>query len=184
MINNCQLLRQTCMVRTKVPVLSNPELTALHRYLISVQLWAVFQRPVVAVQLRQLSVHLCYLVLFLWTTPACACINMASKTSPTAGSAWPHDVIPRHSVVGGSCHKYHFVPTEVLSWQAYFCHDKHVSVMTKHVFCHDRSFVVASVLLSWQKSFVATNTCLLQRKWYLWQLSPVIPLKVLATFSL
>ena len=158
------------MVRTKVPVLSNPELTALHRYLISVHLRAVFQRPVVAVQLRQLSVHLCYLVLFLWTTPARARISMARKTSPTAGSAWPHDLIPRrHSITGGSCRKYRFVATEVLSWQAYFCRDKHVFVMTKRVFCHDKGFVVASILLSWRKSFVATNTCLLQQKWYLWQ---------------
>ena len=49
------------------------------------------------------------------------------------------------TLLGGSCHKYHF------------CHDKHVVVTTKHVFCRDKSMLVVTQL------FVATNKCLLRQ---------------------
>ena len=74
------------------------------------------------------------------------------------------------SVIGRSCHKYHFcchktfvtanmcLSRTVLSWQAYFCHDK------RRVFCHNKHvFVAAKVSLSQQKfchdknMFAATN---------------------------
>ena len=44
------------------------------------------------------------------------------------------------TIVGGSCHNYHF------------CRDKHVLVGTKHVFCRDKSMLVATnVILSRQR---------------------------------
>ena len=58
------------------------------------------------------------------------------------------------SVIGWSCHKYHS------------CRYKHVLVATKHVFCHDKSMLVASILLSRQKR-------------YLWQIPPMIHLRSL-----
>ena len=53
--------------------------------------------------------------------------------------------------------------------------------MTK-IYCRDKTFVAASILLSWQKTCfvtkqyvrVMTNTCLLRQKFYLWQLPPMI----------
>ena len=45
------------------------------------------------------------------------------------------------TIIGGSCHKYHF------------CREKHVSVATKHLFCRDKSMLVATNLLSRQKYF-------------------------------
>ena len=49
----------------------------------------------------------------------------------------------------------------ILSWQN-FCHVMtNTFVMIKHVFCCDKSMLVATKLLSWQKL-------------YLWQLSPMI----------
>ena len=66
--------------------------------------------------------------------------------------------------------QHNFVATNVLSGQAYFCHDKHVSVATKHVFFFFKlmqifvatnNFVATSIHLSRQKTcFVLTNTCL------------------------
>ena len=73
-----------------------------------------------------------------------------------------------------------FVRTNILSQQnlsrqAYFCHDKHLFVVSKHVFCRDKSmqyryfcrgnsFVVTSILLLQHKTcFVTTNTCLSQQ---------------------
>ena len=54
------------------------------------------------------------------------------------------------SVTGRSCHKYHF------------CHDK--SFVTASIFCHDK-----------RHFFVVTNTKVLSwQKWYLWQLPPMI----------
>ena len=67
-----------------------------------------------------------------------------------------------------------FVATNIiLSWQAYFCHDKHMFVSQTHV-CHDKT-----CLLLWQKyachdkTFVMTILCLSQQKWQLWQLPPM-----------
>ena len=84
------------------------------------------------------------------------------------------------------CDKHNFVATIFLTWQAFFCHDKRriscdkmMFVATniccnKHVCCCDKSFVTTSIFLSWQnKSFVLTKL-LLQQKWYLWQLPPMI----------
>ena len=72
--------------------------------------------------------------------------------------------------------------TNIILSQAFFCHDKHVFVMTKRVFCPDISMpvatkrcrnktccrdetsVVTSILLSPQKTcFVVTNTRLLRQ---------------------
>ena len=90
------------------------------------------------------------------------------------------------SIIGGSCHKYHFccnksfvmtlclswlkkkstnichnkhnlVMTKGLWWQAYFCHDKHVFVMTNHAFCCDKSMLVATKVLSRQNIFGTTK---------------------------
>ena len=48
----------------------------------------------------------------------------------------------------------YFVMTKVgLSWQAHFCCEKHVFVMTKHIFCPDKSMLVAT-------TFITTNMCL------------------------
>ena len=49
------------------------------------------------------------------------------------------------------------VATKVLSWQAYFCCDKHMFVTTKHIFCRNKSMLVVTKPLSWQ-------TCLSQQK--------------------
>ena len=46
------------------------------------------------------------------------------------------------------CHDKHFVATKVLLRQAYFCCNKHMFVTTKHNFCHNKSMLVASVVLS------------------------------------
>ena len=79
-----------------------------------------------------------------------------------------------------------FVATNTcLSWQTCVCHDKHVFVMTKYIFCCNKSlfaskvcwtkllsrqiFVATNVILSWQNfccdklTFVMTNT------WLSWQ---------------
>ena len=40
-----------------------------------------------------------------------------------------------------------------LSWQTHVCHDKHVFITTKHIFCHNKSVLVT-------KTFVATKLCL------------------------
>ena len=50
-----------------------------------------------------------------------------------------------------------FVTAKVVLWQTCVCHDKHVSVMTKHTFCHDKSMLVTT------KDLFATNTILLQQ---------------------
>ena len=100
-----------------------------------------------------------------------------------------------------------FVVTKVLTRQAYFCCDKRCVLLRQTCVCHHKSkhvaaklrltrqkyvccnnsFVVASILLSGQKTyFVVINTCycdkhgfvatklLSQQKWYMWQLPPMI----------
>ena len=49
-----------------------------------------------------------------------------------------------------------------------FCHNKHkdVFIMTKHIFCHDKSMLVTTKLLS-RHIFVATNMCLSQQRFCL-----------------
>ena len=83
------------------------------------------------------------------------------------------------SIISGSCHKYHFVATKVLSQQAYFCHSKRRVllwqiwfVMTKGslcnkyllrqtYFCHNKRFVATKDVLSRQKRvFVVTKMVL------------------------
>ena len=68
--------------------------------------------------------------------------------------------------------KHNFVTTKLLSRQAYFCHDKHVFVATKHIFCHDKSMLlhtfVATKVLSLQ-IFVATNIILTRQAHLSWQ---------------
>ena len=76
--------------------------------------------------------------------------------------------------IGGSCHKYHF------------CHNKHVIVATKQVFCHDKVWLPWLPRLPWQNIFGMTKVlsrqayfccdrrCVLsQQTWYLWQLPPM-----------
>ena len=48
--------------------------------------------------------------------------------------------------------KYHWweLPPVSFLLQQNFCFDKHVFVMTKHIFCHNKSMLVATKLLSWQ----------------------------------
>ena len=72
------------------------------------------------------------------------------------------------------CNKLTFVATNTcLLWQIF--------VATK-IFCHDKSFVAASILLSLQKRcFVASNTCFSWQKFYLWQLPPIIDFNILST---
>ena len=53
--------------------------------------------------------------------------------------------------------KHNFVTTKLLSRQAHFCRDKHVFVATKHIFCHNKSMLVTTKL-------VTTNTCLVSRQ--------------------
>ena len=75
------------------------------------------------------------------------------------------------------CHWQELSQTPFLSWQK-FCHDKHVFVTTKHVFCGDKSmlvtttcllrhnFVATGILMLGQKTcFVMTNTCLSRQKY-------------------
>ena len=53
-----------------------------------------------------------------------------------------------YCIIGGNCHKY------------YFCHDKHVFVVTKHVFCCDKSmlvFVVTKIFCHDKHNFVMTS---------------------------
>ena len=73
--------------------------------------------------------------------------------------------------IGGSCHKYHFfvMANTSLSRQTHVCYNKHMFVMTKHVFCHDKNaccdkhakHVFVMTKLSSQQIFVATNIILL-----------------------
>ena len=51
------------------------------------------------------------------------------------------------SIIGGSCHKYHF--------------------------CRNKIIFVAAGKKKKIRRFVATNTCLSRQKWYLWQLPPM-----------
>ena len=68
-----------------------------------------------------------------------------------------------------------FVTMKVLLWQAPVFHDKHLFVMTKHVFCRDKSMLVTThfccdkylsqqQFLLRQKYFVVTNINFLLRK--------------------
>ena len=50
-----------------------------------------------------------------------------------------------------------FVTTTVLLRQRYACHDKPVFVMTKHIFCHEKSMLVAAKFCRNQIMFVATT---------------------------
>ena len=47
-----------------------------------------------------------------------------------------------------------FVTTKVLSPQMHVCGDKHLFVMTKHIFCCDKSMLVATTNV-----YVMTNIC-------------------------
>ena len=55
------------------------------------------------------------------------------------------------------CDKHNLV-TKRLLWQAYFCHDKLVFVVTKHIFCHDKSMRSMTKLLS-RQAHVCHNFC-------------------------
>ena len=59
------------------------------------------------------------------------------------------------------CDKHDFVVKKVLLWQAYFCHCKHVFVVTKYVFCCDKR-VMTNICRD--KSFLLTDTFLLRQK--------------------
>ena len=114
-----------------------------------------------------------------------------SKTDHNTNVAW------LSCIIGGSCHKYHFVAikhffcceksmlatTKLLLWQTYFCHDKSKYLSQQTCVCHDKHFVETSILLSWQKTrfvmtnmFVATKVKNVAKKWYLWQLQPMVVL--------
>ena len=60
-----------------------------------------------------------------------------------------------------------FVTTKVLSWQAYFCWEQNVFVMTKHVFVATKHvFVMTKTCFSWpfkKITFALTNTHLLRQ---------------------
>ena len=56
-----------------------------------------------------------------------------------------------------------FVATNVLSRQTRACRLKHVFVSTKHVFCRDKSTLVATKI-SWQQKDVAINVLWLQTR--------------------
>ena len=97
------------------------------------------------------------------------------------------------TIIGGSCHKYHFcrgkhtfVATNTcLSRQnTFFCRDKSMLAVTKNVSrenCLSRQIATKIICLSRQKFyrdkhiFVATDTCLSRQKLYLWQLPPMKP---------
>ena len=80
------------------------------------------------------------------------------------------------TIIGGSCNKYHF------------CRDKHTFVASKHVFCLDKSMLVATNSFCPDKyTFVATKDVfcrdkhmfvatkhLSRQNLYLWQLRPMI----------
>ena len=56
-------------------------------------------------------------------------------------------------ITGRSCHKYNFFRNKT-------CCEKHVFVTTKHIFCHDKSMLVTTQLLSQQTSFLLQqNVC-------------------------
>ena len=93
--------------------------------------------------------------------------------------------------IGRRCHKYHFccnksfVTTNMrLLWQMHVCHNKTIFCHDKrnlsrekcfvatNIFCHNKTFVTTNICLD--KTFVATSLLLLQQKWYLWQLPPMI----------
>ena len=48
-------------------------------------------------------------------------------------------------ITGGSCYKYHF------------CCDKHLFVMTEHVFCRDKGMPLASTTLLSQQNYVCRD---------------------------
>ena len=107
-------------------------------------------------------------------------------------------------IIGRSCHKYHFCHDKSLSGQAYFCCDKHMFVWHaichnksmlarqhsccdehKHKYllrkklCHDQNILSRQAIFFFffatkdMYVFVATKN-LLQQKWYLRQLQPMI----------
>ena len=61
-----------------------------------------------------------------------------------------------------------FVAPEVLSQQTHVCCDNHVFVMTKHVFCCDKSMLVVAchTCLLWQSCVCHDKTCLLLQQKY------------------
>ena len=88
-------------------------------------------------------------------------------------------------IIGGRCHKYHFVATNtkrfvarslLLTRQTRLCRDKTRLLSRQRYDCRDRTFVATKIILSQQKfcrgehSFVATKDVL----WYLWQLPAMI----------
>ena len=67
------------------------------------------------------------------------------------------------------CHdKSMLVSTKCLSWQTQVCCDRYLLLSRQKYVCHNKSFVVASILFSQQKK------CFIATKWYLWQLPPMI----------
>ena len=65
------------------------------------------------------------------------------------------------SIIGGSCHKYHFLSrqTSLLSGQKYACRDKHIFVVTNNI-------VATSLLVSRQTRVCRDKTRLLSRQKY------------------
>ena len=92
------------------------------------------------------------------------------------------------------CDKHTFVPTNTrLSRQTHVCPDKTLLWSWPKYACGNKTFVTTKLCLSHQNicrarsfvatkdvfchdkhMFVATNTCLLQQKWHLWQFPPMI----------
>ena len=77
-------------------------------------------------------------------------------------------------VIGGSCCKYHFCGDKSFV----VANDKHMFVVTKHVFCHDRRCVLSQQThVCYDKHEFVTTKVLLRQRWYMWRL-PLISTNV------
>ena len=94
-------------------------------------------------------------------------------TTPTSLHPHPptlqtlHAPNPSTLSLAGAATSIILVATKLLSWQAYFCHNRHVFVSTKHIFCCDKSMLVTTKPLSRQSYFCCNKTC--HDKYLSWQ---------------
>ena len=94
-------------------------------------------------------------------------VCMFSRVSLSQGwsFAWVQSFCAMCLLLAGAGTSVIFVMTNILSQQRCVFHNKHVFVMTKHVFCHDKSMLGVTKLLLWQnyvchdKSFIVTDIC-------------------------
>ena len=61
------------------------------------------------------------------------------------------------TIIGGSCHKYYFVATKLLSRQTRVCRDQTRLLSRQNYACRDKSFAATKLCLSLQNIFVATK---------------------------